>query len=192
QDGGDPALDRAGWTAELRLADGQRAWGWSTPGGARLTVEADGRITGFTGKVDGGQGNRAALTRLIAAELGTATSAVRLVMGDTESSPSALGTFGSRSMPDAGHALRLLAPAAGAGRGGDRSEAFPVRPDRGRDVARHGPAATEPWRGAARGGFERGPPAAGRGRCRGGRPRGGRRTVPRIGERRHAVAAGAV
>jgi len=81
------------------------------PGGARLVIDKDGRITAFTGKVDGGQGNRVALTRIIAAELAASTSMIRLEMGDTACAPFDLGTFGSRSMPDAGHALRLIAVA---------------------------------------------------------------------------------
>jgi isoquinoline 1-oxidoreductase len=107
--------DDHGWTAVLRFPDpapsARRNWGWSTPGGAHLTIGADGRVVAFTGKVDAGQGNRIALARLVAAELAVATSAVRLEMGDTARAPFDLGTFGSRSMPDAGHALRLLAAA---------------------------------------------------------------------------------
>jgi len=104
------------WTLVLRPTGDDtgdsRGWGWSTPGGARLTIDSTGLITAFTGKVDGGQGNRTALTRLVAAELATSTSAVRLEMGDTSCVPFDLGTFGSRSVPDAGHALRLLATEA--------------------------------------------------------------------------------
>ncbi len=107
--------ERVVWEAVLTLPDearGSRGWGWSTPGGARLTVDEQGRVTAFTGKVDGGQGNREALTRLVAAELCVPTSAVQLTMGDTAVAPFDLGTFGSRSTPDAGHALRLVAAAA--------------------------------------------------------------------------------
>jgi len=107
--------DAGVWTMVLPSAEGdlpgEREWGWSTPGGARLVIDKDGRITAFTGKVDGGQGNRVALTRIIAAELATSTSMIRLEMGDTDCAPFDLGTFGSRSMPDAGHALRLIAVA---------------------------------------------------------------------------------
>jgi isoquinoline 1-oxidoreductase len=104
-------VDR-GWTAQVRLGDGQaRGWGWSTPGGASLTIGVDGRVVAATGKVEGGQGNRNALTRLVAAELALPTSAVQLVMGDTALTPFDFGTVGSRSVPDAGHALRLLAAA---------------------------------------------------------------------------------
>jgi isoquinoline 1-oxidoreductase len=106
------ATDGSGWTARLRLGEGQtRSWGWSTPGGVSLTIGVDGRVVAATGKVDGGQGNRNALTRLVCAELALPTSAVRMQMGDTALTPFDLGTFGSRSVPDAGHALRLVAAA---------------------------------------------------------------------------------
>ncbi len=109
------AGDVATWTLLLPAtpADerGGRDWGWSTPGGARLVIGGDGRVTAFTGKVNGGQGNRAALARLVAAELAVPPAAVRLEMGDTASAPYDLGTFGSRSIVDAGHGLRLLARA---------------------------------------------------------------------------------
>jgi len=99
------------WTVVLSPFSDQD-WGWSTPGGARLTIDATGRITAYTGKVDAGQGNRAALTRLVAAELATPTAMVVLRMGDTGCAPLDLGTVGSRSTPDAGRALRLVAAAA--------------------------------------------------------------------------------
>jgi isoquinoline 1-oxidoreductase len=115
EDDGRSASSRAedAWTftVTLGVADPPRSWGWSTPGGARLRLYGDGAVA-YIGKVEAGQGNRAALTRLIAAELALPTTAVRLVMGDTDASPYDFGTVGSRSMPDAGHALRLLAVAA--------------------------------------------------------------------------------
>lgn len=81
-------------------------------GGAWVHVGDSGRVTAFTGKVDGGQGNRTALTQLVAEELRVAVDEVALVMGDTDVSPFDVGTFGSRSMPDAGEYLR--AATAGA------------------------------------------------------------------------------
>ena len=71
-------------------------------------------MTGFTGKVDVGQGNSGALAALIAQELRLQADDVRLVLGDTDLCPYDLGTFGSRSMPDA---APLLAGAAAAARG---------------------------------------------------------------------------
>lgn len=102
------------WTAILRLDDPAQpalGWGLSTPGGASVTIDDQGRVVGFCGKVDAGQGNRVALRRLVAAELGVPLSAVRMEMGDTDTTPYDLGTFGSFSTPDAGRALRLAAAA---------------------------------------------------------------------------------
>ena len=83
---------------------------WSTAGGgAWLHLAAGGTVTAFTGKVDVGQDNRTALRLLVAEELHVAVDKVRLVMGDTDLCPYDMGTFGSRSMPDAGSALRRVA-----------------------------------------------------------------------------------
>jgi CO/xanthine dehydrogenase Mo-binding subunit/aerobic-type carbon monoxide dehydrogenase small subunit (CoxS/CutS family) len=85
---------------------------WSTSAGAWLHVDSDGAVTAFTGKVDVGQGNRTALSLLVAAELEVPVDAVRLVMGDTDLCPYDRGTFGSRSMADAAPLLRATAAAA--------------------------------------------------------------------------------
>jgi isoquinoline 1-oxidoreductase len=82
---------------------------WSTSGGAWLHVGCDGIITAFTGKVDVGQDNRTALRLLVAEELRVPLESVRLAMGDTDLCPYDMGTFGSRSMPDAGSALSRVA-----------------------------------------------------------------------------------
>jgi nicotinate dehydrogenase subunit B len=84
----------------------------STSAGAWLHVATDGAVTAFTGKVDVGQGNRTALSLLVAAELGIPAGQVQLVMGDTDLCPYDMGTFGSRSLPDAGPLLRAAAAAA--------------------------------------------------------------------------------
>jgi isoquinoline 1-oxidoreductase len=86
--------------------------GWTTSTGAWLHVGAEGIVTGFTGKVDVGQDNRTALSMLVAEELCVRLDAVRLVMGDTDLCPFDQGTFGSRSMPDAGPDLRRAAAGA--------------------------------------------------------------------------------
>ena len=82
---------------------------WSTSGGAWLHVGCNGTITAFTGKVDVGQDNRTALRLLVAEELRVPLERVRLAMGDTDLCPYDMGTFGSRSMPDAGSALSRVA-----------------------------------------------------------------------------------
>ena len=86
--------------------------GWTTSAGAWLHVGEDGDVTAFTGKVDVGQDNRTALSVLVADELRVPLAAVRLVMGDTDLCPYDEGTFGSRSMPDAGPLLRRVAVGA--------------------------------------------------------------------------------
>jgi isoquinoline 1-oxidoreductase len=95
------------------LPDEQSAdGGWSTSNGAWIHVGADEVVTAFTGKVDVGQDNRTALSQLVAEELRVPFERVRLVMGDTDLCPYDMGTFGSRSMPDAGENLRATAASA--------------------------------------------------------------------------------
>ena len=69
-------------------------------------------VTAFTGKVDVGQDNRTALSMIVADELRVSPRAVRLAMGDTDLCPADPGTFGSRSLPDAGQDLRVCAASA--------------------------------------------------------------------------------
>lgn len=98
---------------EPAQAHGGRApGGWTTSTGAWLHVGADGQVTAFSGKVDVGQDNRTALSLRVAEELRVPLRAVRLVMGDTDLCPFDVGTFGSRSMPDAAEHLRRTAASA--------------------------------------------------------------------------------
>lgn len=98
-----------GLVAVLPPENGSRG-GWGD-GGAFLHLGGTGQVTAFIGKVDGGQDNRTELTQLVAEELHVAPDRVALVMGDTDLSPFDIGTFGSRSTPDAGLHLRLAAAA---------------------------------------------------------------------------------
>jgi nicotinate dehydrogenase subunit B len=86
--------------------------GWSTTNGCWIHVGADGIVSAFTGKVDVGQDNRTALSLLVAEELRVPIASIRLVMGDTDLCPFDMGTFSSRSIPDAGRDLRVVAAAA--------------------------------------------------------------------------------
>jgi nicotinate dehydrogenase subunit B len=79
--------------------------GWTTSAGAWLHVGADGLVTAFTGKSEVGQDNRTALSTLVSSELGSRLVDVRLVMGDTDLCPYDEGTYGSRSIVDAGSLL---------------------------------------------------------------------------------------
>jgi len=85
---------------------------WSTGGGTWLHVAPSGVVTAFCGKVDVGQDNRTAFALLVAEELEVDPATVRVVLGDTDVCPFDMGTFGSRSMPDAGEALRRAAAGA--------------------------------------------------------------------------------
>jgi isoquinoline 1-oxidoreductase len=86
--------------------------GASETGGAWLHVGADGVITAFTGKINMGEDNRTALSMLVAEELRVPYADVHMEMGDTDLCPADPGTFGSRSLPDAGEDLATTAAAA--------------------------------------------------------------------------------
>jgi len=75
-------------------------------------VAPSGIVTAFTGKVDVGQDNQTAFRLLAAEELAVEPGLVRVVQGDTDLCPFDIGTFGSRSMPDAGESLRRAAAGA--------------------------------------------------------------------------------
>jgi isoquinoline 1-oxidoreductase len=94
-----------------RRAAGRRG-GWPPALEAWLHVGADGAVTAFTGKVEMGQDNRTALCQLVAEELRVPLQSVRLIMGDTDVVPFDVGTYGSRSMPDAGESLSSAAATA--------------------------------------------------------------------------------
>ena len=95
------------WPAPARPA-GTRPAG----GGAWVHVAPSGTVTAFTGKVDIGQDNQTAFRLLAAEELAVEPGVVRVVQGDTDLCPFDIGTFGSRSMPDAGESLRRAAAGA--------------------------------------------------------------------------------
>lgn len=96
-------LQRAAGTVPLERAAGGEAW---------MHLAPDGRITAFSGKVDVGQGNCTALRMLLAEEFDVDLTRIGLVQGDTDTCPYDIGTFGSRSLPDSGEALRRLGAGA--------------------------------------------------------------------------------
>ena len=85
---------------------------WPTGGGAWLHVSPYGLVTAFSGKVNVGQDNTSAFRLLVAEEFAAEVKDVRVVQGDTDVCPFDMGTVGSRSMPDAGEALRRAAAGA--------------------------------------------------------------------------------
>jgi len=94
---------------------------WSAPGelpksfdknpwlDAWIRIDADERITVFTGKVELGQGIKTALLQIVADELRIAPSRLTLVTADTARTPDEGMTAGSNSMKDSGTALRHAA-----------------------------------------------------------------------------------
>jgi CO/xanthine dehydrogenase Mo-binding subunit len=72
-------------------------------------VDADGRVTAFTGKAELGQGITTALLQVVAEELVLTMDRVSLVTADTSRTPDEGYTAGSHSMQDSGTALRNAA-----------------------------------------------------------------------------------
>jgi CO/xanthine dehydrogenase Mo-binding subunit len=79
---------------------------------AWIHIDADGRVTVFTGKVEVGQNIRTSLAQSVAEELRVPFDSITMVMGDTDLTPWDMGTFGSRSTPTMGPQLRTMAMTA--------------------------------------------------------------------------------
>src|SRR5581483_3893633 len=77
-----------------------------------LRIDAEGKITVFTGKAELGQGIKTALIQLAAEELALAPEAIHLVTADTALTPDEAYTAGSHSMQDSGTAIRNAAAQA--------------------------------------------------------------------------------
>ena len=79
---------------------------------AFLKIGEDGRVTGYTGKIEMGQGVITSLAQMLAEELSVPLESVDMVMGDTDLCPWDMGTFGSMSTRFFGPALRAAAAEA--------------------------------------------------------------------------------
>ena len=77
-----------------------------------LTVDEDGTVTVFAGKVEYGQGIRWGLAMAAAEELGLSVTDVEVVLGDTDRTPWDIGTFGSQSTRHTGRQVRRAAATA--------------------------------------------------------------------------------
>ena len=95
-----------------------------------LRVGEDGRVTGFTGKIEMGQGAITSLPQMIADELDVDMAKVDMVMGDTDLCPYDMGTFGSMTTRYFGPALRAAAAEARAVLLGMASEKLGVPKER--------------------------------------------------------------
>jgi CO/xanthine dehydrogenase Mo-binding subunit len=79
-----------------------------------LTIDPDGAVTVYSGKVDLGTGVKTALTQIVADELDVTMSSVRIVQGDTLTTPDQGPTFGSLSIQIGGMQIRNAAALARA------------------------------------------------------------------------------
>ncbi|QJE02108.1 xanthine dehydrogenase family protein molybdopterin-binding subunit [Massilia forsythiae] len=93
-----------------------------------IRIDADNRITVFTGKAELGQGIKTALLQVAAEELGVAPPRIALVTADTARTPNEGYTAGSHSMQDSGTALRYAAAQVHALLAGFAAQRFGVDP----------------------------------------------------------------
>jgi nicotinate dehydrogenase subunit B len=105
-------LKPAAWTQESGGARPRRGDSLPQQIDAWLHIGENGKITGYTGKVEVGQNIRTSLTQAVAEELRLPIGKIDLVMGDTQLTPFDMGTFGSRTTPTMNLQLRKVAAAA--------------------------------------------------------------------------------
>lgn len=94
------------WSAQDALPKSLEKTPWLD---AWIRIDADERITVFTGKAELGQGIKTALLQVVADELRIAPERLTLVTADTARTPDEGMTAGSNSMKDSGAALRHAA-----------------------------------------------------------------------------------
>ena len=81
---------------------------------AFLRIGEDGGVTGFTGKIEMGQGPITSLAQMLADELDVSLDSVDMIMGDTDLCPWDRGTFGSMTTRFFGPPFRAAAAEAKA------------------------------------------------------------------------------
>jgi nicotinate dehydrogenase subunit B len=84
------------------------------PTRARLTIDANGLVTVYAGKVELGTGVRTALAQIVAGALDVPFDRVVMVMGDTRLTPDDGGTTGSKTLQHVGPRLQRTAAEARA------------------------------------------------------------------------------
>jgi len=92
-----------GWSSSLDRNPRLDSW---------VRIHAEGRVTIFTGKVELGQGIRAALALIAAEELDVSLGRITVRTADTAKGPNEFYTAGSGSMEDSGTAVRQAAATA--------------------------------------------------------------------------------
>jgi len=109
------AVGNLGTAQEAFRAAGERPRpGLPADFNAFLRIAEDGRVTGFTGKIEMGQGPITSLPQMLADELDAPLHMVDIVMGDTDLCPYDQGTWGSLTTRVFGPALRAAAAEARA------------------------------------------------------------------------------
>ncbi|MFZ0428425.1 MAG: molybdopterin cofactor-binding domain-containing protein [Acidobacteriota bacterium] len=81
---------------------------------AFLRIDEEGQVTGFTGKIEMGQGVNTSLAQMLADELDVSLERVTMLMGDTDLCPWDMGTFGSMTTRFFGPPMRAAAAEAKA------------------------------------------------------------------------------
>lgn len=122
--------------------------------GARMTLQADGRIQVATGATGQGQGHRTALAQIAADMLQVPMAAIDVIEGDSDQIERGIGTFGSRTMIMAGnatdHAGRgLIAEAKGVAAELLEAHADDIIFDQGRFFVSGVPSRSLSWRSLA-------------------------------------------
>jgi nicotinate dehydrogenase subunit B len=77
-----------------------------------IAVNADGTVSAYYGKIDGGQGLHIAIAQMVAEELDVPFKAVKVVMGDTGTSVNQGGASGATGVQQGGKQLRAAAAEA--------------------------------------------------------------------------------
>ena len=77
-----------------------------------IRIQADGMVKVFTGRTELGQGNRTALSQIVAEELDVPFDRIDMLMGDTALTPDQGATVGSSTIRSAGPQLRQAAAEA--------------------------------------------------------------------------------
>ncbi len=104
-----PRLRKEGKYAGIGITPFIESTGVGPYEGARVTVEASGKIFVATGVGTQGQGHFTVFAQVVAEQLGVAVSDVRLVSGDTAEFHWGTGTFASRGAVVAGNAIHAAA-----------------------------------------------------------------------------------
>lgn len=104
-----PRLEAEGKKVGLGIVSYVEGTGIGPYEGARVTVEASGKVHVATGVGTQGQGHFTSFAQIVADQLGVSVSDVRLVTGDTQEFHWGCGTFASRGAVVAGNAIHASA-----------------------------------------------------------------------------------